>query len=112
LRIAAYEGPDGSLLFTAVRGGWFWPVTAVADADGNVVAIVYGPTVGSPARRFIARRGTAGTYVGPDRAELVRWTIEGGGIVIQFAESARGEPFLKMGLLAAILIEDTSTKPR
>src|SRR5437763_1525531 len=31
-RLAVYEEPDASLLFTTRRVGWLWPVTAVAEA--------------------------------------------------------------------------------
>ena len=108
-RVAIYEGPDASLLFTAKRVGWLSPVTVVAEADGNVVALIYGRTVASAARRFLARRAgvagwQAGSFVNRSGADLVRWEAEGAGTVAHFNDELRNEPFVKMGLLAAILM--------
>src|SRR4051812_43547995 len=44
-RIAAYESPDVSLLFTASRTGWFRTRTIVCDADGYRVGTIRGPHV-------------------------------------------------------------------
>ena len=60
-RVAAYEEPDASLLFTARQIRGFWPVTTIAEADGNLVARMYGPTVMSPSYRFVAQRGAFAT---------------------------------------------------
>ncbi len=109
-RIAAYELPDASLLFTARRRGWVWPVTVVAEADGNVVAFAYGKTVVTPSRQFLARRGPAntgrsGTLVNGAGTELIRWEPGDGGTVVHFLDDVRREPFVKMGLLAAMLMQ-------
>jgi hypothetical protein len=109
-RIAAYEMPDASLLFTARRAGWVWPFTMVAEADSNVVAIQYGETLASPSRRFLARRdlsstGPAGRFVNRAGGELIRWQAGGGGTLVHFLDDVRREPFIKMGLLAAVLMQ-------
>lgn len=108
-RIAAYEGPDASLLFTAKRVGWAWPVTAVAEADGNLVALIYGYTVSSAARRFLAQRRPgadwrAGTFVNRTGAEVVRWEADGAETILHFTAEVLNEPFVKMGMLAAVLM--------
>ncbi|HEX4590678.1 MAG TPA: hypothetical protein VH120_12150 [Gemmataceae bacterium] len=106
-RIAAFEAPDSSVLFVAKRVGWFWQATLVADADGKVVAFVYGHTVSSPTRNFLAHRDDSvdwrsGAFLGPAGTTLVRWGPERGGTAIRFSDQVRNEPFVKMGLLAAI----------
>src|SRR5947209_4918684 len=50
-RLAVYEGPDASLLFTARRFGWLRRQTAVAEADGRRVAVVRGRYVLGPGGR-------------------------------------------------------------
>jgi hypothetical protein len=109
-RIAAYEMPDASLLFTARRAGWVWPFTTVAEADGNIVAIQYGETLASPSRRFLAQRdpassGRAGRFANRAGTELIRWQPGGGGTLVHFLADVRSEPFMKMGLLAAVLMQ-------
>ncbi|HEX4588601.1 MAG TPA: hypothetical protein VH120_01650 [Gemmataceae bacterium] len=108
--IAAYEEPDSSLLFTAQRVGWLSPTIVVADADGTAVAFVHGQTVSSPTRKLLARRDhsggrPAGRYENPAGAPLVRWEAANGGTLVRFVDQVRNEPFLKMGLLAAIVTD-------
>jgi hypothetical protein len=110
-RLAAYETPDGSLLFTARRTGWLWPVTAVAEADGKVVALVYGQSVVGPSGRGLAlvRRdedGRNGRFVTIGGRELACWRPSGAGTELRFAADVRSEPFIKMGLLTAVLVAD------
>src|SRR4051794_33364789 len=64
-RIAAYEAPDWSLLFTARPSGWFRHQVAVADADGHVVATVRGQYVIGRGNRFVAYQERPGYFVGP-----------------------------------------------
>ena len=85
-------------------------MTIVAEADGNVVAVCYCGQVASPANRFLAvrRRGAdrrAGAFVNAAGMELARWQPAGGGTAVQFA-AAVGDPFLRMGLLSAVLLDD------
>jgi hypothetical protein len=109
--IAAYEEPDSSLLFTARRAGWLSPMIVVGDADGTAVAFVHGRTVSSPTRNFLARRDRSGDrrtgrYESAAGVPLVRWELANGGTLVRFAEQVRNEPLLKMGLLAAIVMDD------
>jgi hypothetical protein len=107
--VAAYEEPDASLLFTARRIRWVWPVIVVAEADGNLVARIHGPKVTSPSHRFLAQRGPSatgrvGSFVTRSGAELIRWEPDGAGTVVHFIADVRREPFVKMALLAAVLM--------
>jgi hypothetical protein len=111
-RVAVFEETDASLLFTARRIHWLWPVVVVSEADGNLVARIHGPMVTSPSHRFLAQRspagtGRAGTFVSRSGAELIRWEAEGVGTVVHFIADVRHEPFVKMALLAAVLTLDT-----
>ncbi len=104
---AAYEQPDASLVFTARRLGWLGGTLAVADADNRPVAVVYGAYVLSPAGAFWAyhqpgSHGTAGQLLSPAGEELARWEASGPGIVLRYLPAVREEPFLKMGILAAV----------
>ena len=56
-RLAAYEVPDASLLLTARRVGWLRPMTVVAEADGNFVALIDHQSVVGPAHKLLARFG-------------------------------------------------------
>jgi hypothetical protein len=60
----------------------------------------------SPSRRFIAGRGAEKNFTDLAGVELVRWNFDDGGTLVQFTEMARGEPFLKMALFGAVLIEE------
>jgi hypothetical protein len=109
LRLAVYEEPDASLLFTAKRIGWLWPATAVAEADGIVVALVYEGSVASSTSQFLARRridprGRGGVFVNAAGVELVRWQRDNGGLTVAFAAGVNSQPYLVMGLLAAVLV--------
>jgi hypothetical protein len=107
-RIAAYESPDASLLFTASRSGWFRRRTVVCDADGYRVAWVRGMHVFGRANHLLALKrpavgGRAGAFMGPQGTEVGTWRQDGAGTVIEFADVIRVKPFAKMGLLAAVL---------
>jgi hypothetical protein len=111
--IVAYEAPDSSLVFTARRLGWLRPTTVVTEADGHIVAFAYEDRVASPTYRFLARRDCpggwrSGAFVASVGVTLFRWEPSGGGTVTHFAEETRNEPFLRMGLLAALLMHGSS----
>ena len=110
-RIAAFEEPDSSLLFTARHSAWFWPDSLVAEADGNPVARIHGPTVVSPTQRFVAQfapsaTGRVGKLLSRSGAEMIRWEADGAGTILHFIADVRREPFLKMALFAAVLMRD------
>jgi hypothetical protein len=104
----AYEAPDASLVFSGWAVGWLSRTTAVQDADSRLVAVVRGDYLLTPAGGFLAMhhreaRGGAGRFVGPTGAALSDWRIEGVGTLIRFHPAVYEEPFVKMGLLAAVL---------
>jgi hypothetical protein len=108
--IAAYESPDGSLLFTARPSGWLRRRTVVSDPDGYRVASIRGPHVVGRSNRIVALRrdaagARAGVFVGPLGIEVGHWRPDGTGTIIAFTDVLRDEPFVKMGLLAAVLAD-------
>jgi hypothetical protein len=109
-RLVAYEVPDGSLLFSVRPGGWFRSALVVAEADAKTVALIQGECLLGPSRQILARRRAtdrqAGAFVNPVGAELVRWESDNGGTTVSFTDFVRSQPLLKMGLLAAILVND------
>jgi hypothetical protein len=110
-RLGAYEIPDSSLLFTARRSGWLWPVTRVRDADGNAIAVFYGQTLASGPHRFLAKSNSgsdwrSGQFVARGRSTVMQWQPDGGGLLLHFLPELRHEPFVKMGMLAAIAMLD------
>jgi hypothetical protein len=108
-RIAAYESPDGSLVFTARQAGWLRRRTIVADADGRTVAVLRGPYVLGRGSRFIAYHRVnadriSGHFAAGDGGEAACWRADGVGAVLEFGDSVKREPFAKMGLFAAVLL--------
>jgi hypothetical protein len=107
-RFAAYEAPDASLLFTGSAVGWLRRTTAVEEADGHLVAVVRGDYLLSPAGGFLAvhqlaAHGRSGRFVGPTGADLAQWEANGVGTLIRFGPAVVDEPFVKMGLIAALI---------
>jgi hypothetical protein len=104
-RIAAYESPDCSLLFSARRVGWLRHRIVIADADGQLAALVRGPYVVDRRNRFVAYEARPGVFIGPSGVEVARCRADGLASSIEFGDAVRDEPFAKMGLLAASLME-------
>jgi hypothetical protein len=102
-RVAAYEAPDSSLVFTARRAGLLRRAVVIDDADGHPAASVRGPYVVDRANRFVGYRQRPGLFVGSFGVEVARWRHDGLATSITFGDSVRDEPFAKMGLLGAIL---------
>lgn len=108
-RLAAYESPDTSLLFTARQARWLRRRSVIADADGHTVALLRGPYLLGRTHRFVAFHRIAadrrcGVFDAVDGMEVARWRADGVGTLIEFAEAVKREPFAKMGLLAAVLM--------
>jgi hypothetical protein len=104
--LAAFESPDAALVFRARPIGWFRRTTAVEDADGHLVAVVRGDDLLSRSGGFVARHqraGAAGRFVGPAGNVLAEWCADGVGTRVCFRPPIVGQPFAKMGVLAAIL---------
>lgn len=107
-QVAAYEEPDASLLFRARGLGWLRRTILVTEADGNAVAYVYDNCVVTSAGRLVAayrRARGRGAFIGAAGSEVAGWTAVGGGMRVDFAAELRNEPFAKMALLAAVLME-------
>jgi hypothetical protein len=104
-RIAAYEAPDSSLLFTVRRAGLLRRSFVIADADGHPAAFVRGPYVIDRTGRFVGYRQRPGLFVGPFGVEVARWHRDGLATSITFGNAVRDEPFAKMGLLGAMLMD-------
>ena len=116
-RFAAYEVPDASLVFTGRITGWPGWTTTVEDADGHRVALVRGAYVLSPAGGLLAyhepaRDHRGGRFLAGDGREVAHWRADGGGTLMHFRPAVRGKPFVKMGLLAAVLTLSTPAKGR
>lgn len=107
--LAVHEGDDAPLLFT-VHGLWgLSPRWEVRDADGNVLGVLCGPLVKDRFGRNLAlcERPAGGVGRTRDREgrELMTVLPTAGGRRVAFAGEAEGNPFLKMLLLAAALVE-------
>jgi hypothetical protein len=107
-RIAAYESPDGSLLFTARQAGWLRRRAVVADADGKAVALIRGPYLLGPGNRFVAYHraetdNRSGTFAGPNGSDVAQWRADGVGVLLEFADEVKREPLTRMALLGAVL---------
>jgi hypothetical protein len=107
--LAVHEAEDEPLLFTVHRPWgllWRWEVR---DADGH--------PVGTFRRRLIRNRWNdalaqiepsphAGTlwFRNPDGRQLAALTRNEEGMALAFADELEGEPFVKMLLLASVLV--------
>jgi hypothetical protein len=107
--LAVHESDDAPLLFT-VHG--LWGLAArweVRDADGNVLGVLCGPLIKDRFGRNLALWERSGGGAGRARDgaghELVTVLPTPEGTRVAFAAAAEGNPFLKMLLLAAALVE-------
>ena len=103
-RMAADEGADRSLVFTARRAGWMPRDWDVLDADGRFVALWRGSRLLRPDGRIIGRRsrGSAG------QQPWAAWYCEASRLRLEFQPQI-DEPFLRMAIIVASLIEPTAT---
>ncbi|HKI35580.1 MAG TPA: hypothetical protein VKA46_27230 [Gemmataceae bacterium] len=107
--LAVHESDDAPLLFT-VHG--LWGLAArweVRDADGNVLGVLCGPLIKDRFGRNLAlwerSAGDVGRARDGDGRELMTVMATPEGTRVAFAAGAEGNPFLKMLLLAAALVE-------
>jgi hypothetical protein len=106
------ETDDAPLLFT-VHGLWgLFARWEVRDADGNVLGTLCGPLVKDRFGRNLALMERpapdAARARDNDGQELMTVMRTAEGARVTFAGDAEGNPFLKMLLLAAALIESLS----
>ena len=105
--LAVHENDDAPLLFT-VHG--LWGLAArweVRDAEGNVLGVLSGALVKDRFGRNLARWERADDVTRArdgDGRELLTATTTADGKRVAFAPEADGNPFLKMLLLAAVLV--------
>lgn len=101
------EQQDSPLLFTVQRS-WF-PERSfqVRDAEGRVVGSVIGLYVKDRRGQRVARlcpEGDGGVFKNGLNRELASWSIKTAGRELRFRDEVWTEPFIKMLLLAAVLI--------
>jgi hypothetical protein len=53
-----------------------------------------------------------GRYLGPDGREVALWRTEGIGTLLRFRSAVQEQPFVKMGLLAAVLARTVASQGR
>ncbi len=107
--LAVHESDDAPLVFT-VHGLWGlsgrWEVR---DADGNVLGVLCGPLIKDRFGRNLALGerpdGGVGRVRDGDGRELMTVMATPDGTRIAFAAAAERNPFLKMLLLAAALVD-------
>jgi hypothetical protein len=106
--LAVHETDDAPLLFT-VHNRWGLSASwEVRDADGNLLGVLIGPLVKDRFGRDLAlceRRAGVGRAHDADGRELMTVTDTAEGLRVAFGADAEGNPFLKMLLLAAALVE-------
>jgi hypothetical protein len=108
-RIAAFEGPDASAVFSGRRAGWLPADWDVFDADARIVGMLRGPylfaadgtLVGTQAARQPRR---SGRIIDSDANALARWQPERNGIRLEFADAVSQQPFIKMTIVTAAVI--------
>jgi hypothetical protein len=107
--LAVHENDDAPLLFT-VHG--LWGLSArweVRDAEGNGLGLLCGPVIKDRFGRNLALwqrpAGDVGRARDGDGRELMTVIATAEGTRVVFAAEAEGNPFLKMLLLAAALVD-------
>jgi len=106
--LSVHEQLDAPVVFTVHRR-WNWPPRReVRDAEGNSVGELIGDWVRDQTSRRVAtrvrREGHAAAFLDAEGTPLASYWVDGDGMHFDFAPEVAGEPFLKMVLLAAALI--------
>jgi hypothetical protein len=104
------ETDDESLLCTLRRGWPPWPVWEVMDADGRFIGslrrgVVFDPTGGRFAVLQTQANGTPAKFLDHQGQEVGTLAGTAHGLQLTFAESLQENPFAKMILLAAALVD-------
>jgi hypothetical protein len=109
--LAVHEQEDEPLLFTVRRAWSLLPRREVRDADGHPVGSLLGRHVqdrfGRPLAALQGDNGR-GAFRSPDQRTLAELTATPAGLRLSFSADIAGEPFIKMLLLAACLVDRES----
>jgi hypothetical protein len=99
------EQEDEPLVFTVRRCWRFWPQRQVRDADEQEVGALIGHHVRDRFGRMVASFEN-GVFHAPDQPNtLAELTTTADGLRLTFDDDIAGEPFIKMLLLAASLLQ-------
>jgi hypothetical protein len=106
--LLVHEAGDEPLVFTVQRCWGVARYWEICDADHHLVAVARGPWLFDRFGDCLAwtRFLADGCQLnGRDGVELAHWIRSGEELQLTFAEEVRGEPFVKMALLGAALVE-------
>jgi hypothetical protein len=101
--VEVHEQEDEPLLFTVHRAWSLLPRREVRDADGHPVGSLLGRLIQDALGRTIAA-WQDGVFRNPYQRILADLAPSSGGMRLSFADDLNGEPFVKMLLLAATLV--------
>jgi hypothetical protein len=100
------EGADLSDLCQVRQLPWWEAAAIVVDAEGHAVARWRDPLLESPRdgwRATVKANGTSGrAWLGG--AAIAEWGAEEGGIGLRFLGNTEGRPFVRMAVLAVVLM--------
>jgi hypothetical protein len=103
------EGADLSELCQVRRLPWWEAAAIIVDADGQAVARWRDSHLDSPRDGWRAtvkmdgRDGPGRAWVGG--AAVAEWAADGGGVSLRFLDNSEGRPFVRMAVLAVVLLE-------
>jgi hypothetical protein len=106
-----FEFPDSSLVF-ALRRSWGWPAGwQVLDADERHVGTLRGSALMDGLGYFLGvveapDREGRGRFLAMQGHELGCYARESGGTRLIFGPELEGNPFARMLLLGAVLVQD------
>jgi hypothetical protein len=107
--VEVYETVDAALLCLLYVPWWGTRTWQVCDSDDRLVGRVRCGQVwdglGNELGLLLLNGAGSGRFVAPSGAELATFTQRGADTLLTFGAELNGEPFAKMALLAALLIE-------
>ncbi len=111
--LAVHEHEDEPLLFTVRRWWPLLPWRELRDAEGRPVGYLRGASISDRIGRCVACREKtseigASCFRQPAGRALGEVASTAEGMVLTFAPAVEPDPFAKMLLLAAVLLEGTS----
>jgi hypothetical protein len=107
--LLVHEADEEPVVFQVRRAWTPWSRWLVADADGDLVGTVAGPWLldrhDHPALRHVrAADGAGGVFEDRDRRRAAEWS-RGDPTRLVLDAAVQDDPFLKMLILAAVLVE-------